>query len=101
MEKGAAAAGAGQLGAGGSEAARAGSERDAAPKLPPPRPPRLAGAHLRGGQKERQSEEGRPRERVCRVDLGSLHPQQQGLRRGIPRGHLWGPDAAHPVPGAL
>ncbi|KAB0399664.1 hypothetical protein E2I00_001372, partial [Balaenoptera physalus] len=27
-----------------------------------------------------QSEEGRPGERVRGVDLGALHPQQQGLR---------------------
>lgn len=46
----------------------------------------------------RQGEEG---QRVFGVDLGALHPQQQGLRHGFPRGYLWGPDPAHPLQGAL
>lgn len=49
----------------------------------------------------RQGEEGQPGERVFGVDLGALHPQQQRLRHGFPRGCLRSPDPAHPLQGAL
>lgn len=50
--------------------------------------PSPAGAHLHGGQKQRQ--EGRPEQRVHRVDLGALHTQQQGFSYGVLLGHLRG-----------